>query len=41
MEKIRWLAGEWNYENRVPAIRLSPAYYDVGSCRFSLCEKDR
>ena len=40
MEKFRWLAGEWNYENEVPATRVSPAYTDIGSSRFSLCEKD-
>jgi hypothetical protein len=40
MAKFRWIAGEWNYENVVPATRLSPAYTDVGSTRFSFCEKD-
>lgn len=40
MEKFRWLVGEWNHENMVPATRVSPAYTDVGSSRFSLCEKD-
>ena len=40
MEKFRWLAGEWNHENHVPATRASPAYTDVGSSRFSLSEKD-
>jgi hypothetical protein len=40
MEKFRWIGGEWNYENRVPATGRSPAYTDVGSSRFSLCEKD-
>ena len=40
MEKFRWLCGEWKYENRVPATRFNPAYTDVGSCRFSLCDKD-
>ena len=40
MEKFRWLAGEWNYENEVPATRVSPAYTDIGSCRYSFCEKD-
>lgn len=40
METFRWIAGEWNYENLVPATRLSPAYTDVGSYRFSRCEKD-
>jgi hypothetical protein len=38
MEQFRWLAGEWNYENHVPATRCSPAYIDVGSTRFSCCE---
>jgi hypothetical protein len=40
MEKFRWLCGEWKYENRVPATRFNPAYTDVGSCRFALCDKD-
>ena len=38
MEKFCWLTGEWSYENRVPATRLSPAYSDVGRSRFSVCE---
>ena len=40
MEKFRWICGEWSYENRVPATRCNPAYTDVGTCRFSLCEKE-
>ena len=40
MEKFRWLVGEWVHENHVPATRCSPAYTDVGSSRFSFCEKD-
>jgi hypothetical protein len=40
MEKFRWIAGEWNYENRVPATRCNPPYADVGTARYSLCEKD-
>jgi hypothetical protein len=40
MEKFRWLVGEWNHENRVPATRVSPAYTDAGSSRMTLCEKD-
>ena len=40
MEKFRWVAGEWSYENRVPATRLSPAYTDVGTQKFCLCEED-
>ena len=38
MEKFRWLLGEWNYENAVPATSANPAYIDIGSGRFSLCE---
>jgi len=40
MDKFRWLAGQWSYENSVPATWLSPAYTDVGVCRFTFCEKD-
>jgi hypothetical protein len=40
MEKFRWIAGEWTYENRVPATGRSPAYSDVGTSRYSLCEKE-
>lgn len=40
MEKFRWISGDWNHENRVPATSLNPAYTDVGSSRFSFCEKD-
>lgn len=36
MDKIRWLAGEWNHENSVPATSVSPAYTDVGVGRFSM-----
>jgi hypothetical protein len=39
MEKIRWLVGEWNYENKVPATSVSQPYSDIGSSRFSLREK--
>jgi hypothetical protein len=38
MEKIRWLVGDWNHENVVPATRLSPAYTDIGTSSFSMCE---
>ncbi len=41
MEKFRWIAGDWSYENRVPATRLSPAYSDTGNQTFSLCEGER
>ena len=40
MEKFRWLAGEWDYENEVPASRVSPAYTDIGISRFSFQEKE-
>jgi hypothetical protein len=40
MQRFRWIAGEWSYENRVPETRCSPAYTDVGTSRFSSCEKD-
>ena len=40
MDKFRWLSGQWNFENRVPATRFSPAYTDIGVCRFAFCEKD-
>jgi hypothetical protein len=40
MEKFRWIAGDWDHENHVPATRLSPAYIDAGSSRFSVCERD-
>lgn len=39
MEEFRWIEGEWSYENAVPATSANPAYVDVGSCRYSLCEK--
>lgn len=40
MEKFCWLAGEWSYENHVPAGRLHPAYIDIGCSRFSMTENN-
>jgi hypothetical protein len=40
MEEVRWIAGEWSYENAVPATAANPAYSDVGTCRYALCEKN-
>ena|ERR1051326_99368 len=40
IEKFRWIAGQWSYENSVPATRLSPAYTDIGQQTFSIGEKD-
>ena len=39
LEKFRWLAGAWAYENSVPATRVSPAYADAGSATFSFNDK--
>ena len=39
MEKFRWLAGEWEHENLVPATQFSPAYVDSGVSRFALNER--
>ena len=39
MESFRWIGGDWNYENEVPQTRVSPAYTDIGSARFSFNEK--
>jgi len=39
MEKIRWMCGEWQHENHVPATRCSPAYTDAGVSRFGLNER--
>ena len=39
MERFRWLTGDWDYENSVPATAVSPAYTDVGSATFVLNEK--
>lgn len=40
MEEFRWIAGEWNYENAVPATGSNPAYSDIGTCKYSLCDKN-
>jgi hypothetical protein len=40
MEKFGWFAGEWDYENAVPATRVSPAYVDIGSTRFLFRSKE-
>jgi hypothetical protein len=41
MERIRWMAGEWDYENEVPETRISPAYTDIGSARFVFDEQTK
>ena len=40
LQQFRWIAGDWDYENRVPSTRVSPSYTDIGSARYSLCEKE-
>ena len=40
IDEFRWIAGEWHYENAVPATSANPAYCDIGTCRYSLCEKN-
>jgi hypothetical protein len=34
LQTFLWLIGAWNYENSVPATRVSPAYCDIGVARF-------
>jgi hypothetical protein len=36
MDRIRWLSGDWTFENPVPATRISPAYCDRGTATFAL-----
>jgi hypothetical protein len=38
MAKFAWIAGEWSYENSVPATTLSPAYIDEGIAVFTVSE---
>jgi hypothetical protein len=40
MEKIRWIEGEWDSVNRVPATSKNPAYEDVNTGTYRFCEKD-
>ena len=40
MEKMRWLEGEWNSVNRVPATSKNPAYEDRSTGMYRFCEKD-
>lgn len=38
IERFRWIAGEWNFENSVPKTRANPAYADVGTHRFEITD---
>lgn len=39
LKEFGWIAGEWRHENLVPATKSNPAYVDVGTGKFSVCEK--
>src|SRR5512146_975091 len=39
MKEFSWIAGQWDRENVVPATEANPAYVELGSGKFSLCEK--
>lgn len=38
LKEFSWIAGDWIHENVVPATDANPAYVDVGSGKFSICE---
>jgi hypothetical protein len=38
MGRFRWILGEWEYENAVPATAVSPAYSDMGTTKFAFSE---
>jgi hypothetical protein len=40
LEKMRWLEGEWNTVNRVPATKHSPGYVDRSSGTYKFCDRD-
>jgi hypothetical protein len=40
IERLRWIAGVWRFENPVPATRSNPAYADVGTQKFAVSESD-
>jgi len=40
METLRWMAGEWDTVNTVPASAANPAYTETGTGAFTLCEKE-
>jgi len=40
-DRFRWLAGDWTYENPVPATPISPPYCDVGVASFGVSEDGR
>jgi hypothetical protein len=40
MDTLRWIAGEWDSINTVPATRHNPAYAETGTGVLTLCEKE-
>lgn len=40
MDTLRWMTGEWDHSNNVPATSESPAYSDAGRSKLVLCEKE-
>jgi hypothetical protein len=40
METLRWMVGEWDSVNTVPATSQNPAYAETGTGVLTLCEKE-
>ena len=40
MDTLRWMAGEWDTLNTVPATSQNPAYTETGAGSLTLCEKE-
>ena len=40
LQSFKWIAGEWNSANVVPATNRSPAYTDIGTGAYRFCERD-
>jgi hypothetical protein len=40
LERFRWIAGEWTFENAVPGTPWSPPYSDIGRQKFAVSEAD-
>jgi hypothetical protein len=41
LTRFAWLAGNWTYENPVPATSISPAYCDAGTASFAVSDDGR
>src|SRR5262245_49941977 len=40
MDTVRWMAGDWDSVNTVPATSQNPAYAERGTGQIVLCEKE-